>query len=63
VIKAAIDFSDGVIIGSPKVNPELVRYMQETDKPYLDFQPLDRYVEAYNDFYEEILVHNQVAVD
>ena len=63
VIKAAIDFSDGVIIGSPKVNPELVRYMQETDKPYLDFQPLDRYVDAYNDFYEEILVHNQVAVD
>lgn len=63
VIKAAIDFSDGVIIGSPKVNPELVRSMQETDKPYLDFQPLDRYVDAYNDFYEEILVHNQVAVD
>lgn len=63
VIKAAIDFSDGVIIGSPKVNPELVRYMQETDKPYLDFQPLDRYVDAYNDFYEEILVHNQVAID
>ena len=63
VIKAAIDFSDGVIIGSPKVNPELVRYMQETDKPYLDFQPRDRYVDAYNDFYEEILVHNQVAVD
>ena len=63
VIKAAIDFSDGVILGSPKVNPELISYLQETDKPYLDFQPLDRYVDAYNEFYEEILVNDQVAVD
>jgi starch synthase len=63
VIKAAIDFSDGVIIGSPKVNPELISYLRERDKPFLEFQPLDRYVEAYNEFYEEILVNDQVAVD
>jgi starch synthase len=63
VIKAAIDFSDGVILGSPKVNPELVSYLQETEKPYLEFQPLDRYIDAYNEFYEEILVNDQVAVD
>jgi len=63
VIKAAIDFSDGVVIGSPAVNPELIKYLKETDKPYLEFQPMDRYVDAYNDFYDEVLVNESVAVD
>jgi starch synthase len=63
VIKAAIDFCDGVIIGSPKINPELMSYLKETEKPCLDYQTMDRYVDAYNDFYEEILVNDQVTVD
>jgi len=63
IIKAAIDFSDGVVIGSPNVHPELVEYVKESDKPYLDFQPMDRYLDAYNDFYEDVLVHETVAVD
>jgi len=63
VIKAAIDFSDGVIIGSPKVNLELISYLKEIDKPWLDYQPMDRYVEAYNDFYDEILVNDTVSVE
>lgn len=63
VIKAAIDFSDGVIIGSPKINPELMAYVRETEKPCLEYQTMDRYVDAYNEFYEEILVNDQVTVD
>jgi starch synthase len=63
VIKAAIDFSDGVIIGSPTVNPELISYLKEIDKPWLDYQPMDRYVDAYNSFYDEILVNDAVSVE
>ena len=63
IIKAAIDFSDGVVIGSPNIHPELLEYVKGSDKPYLDFQPMDRYLDAYNDFYEEVLVHETVAVD
>lgn len=63
VMKAAIDFSDGVIIGSPKINPVLREYIRETEKPCLEYQPMDRYIDAYNDFYEEILVNDTVAVD
>jgi len=63
VLKAAIDYSDGVILGSPKINPELISYIRDNEKPFLEFQPLDRYVDAYNDFYEEILVNDPVAVD
>jgi starch synthase len=63
VMKAAIDFSDGVIIGSPTVNPELRDYLKEIEKPHLDFQPMDRYIDAYNDFYEEVLVNESVTVE
>ncbi len=63
MMKAAIDFSDGVIIGSPSISQDLVQYIRETEKPCLEFQPMDRYIDAYNDFYEEILVSEQVIAD
>jgi starch synthase len=60
VTKAAIDFSDGVIIGSPEVNPEVVKYVNQIEKPVLAFQSMDTYIDAYNEFYDEILVNEQV---
>lgn len=63
MMKAAIDFSDGVVLGSPTVNQELVQYLKDVEKPYLEYQPMDRYIDAYNEFYDEILVHDPVAVD
>jgi len=63
IIKAAIDFSDGIIIGSPTIHPEIVEYLKESDKPFLEYQPPDRYVNAYNEFYDEVLVIESVVVD
>ncbi len=63
VMKAAIDFSDGVVIGSPKIHPELRSYLKETDKPCLEYQTMERYVDAYNEFYDEILLSAPVTVD
>jgi starch synthase len=60
ITKAAIDFSDGVIIGSPEVNPEVVKYVNQIEKPVLAFQSMDTYIDAYNEFYDEILVNEQV---
>jgi starch synthase len=55
MMKAAIDFSDGVIQGSETVNQEVIDYVNETDKPMLEYQPLDRFIDAYNIFYDKIL--------
>ncbi len=63
MIKAAVDFSDGIIFGSPKINPELKRYVKESGKPHLEFQPMDKYIDAYSAFYDEILVSESVEVD
>ena len=53
--KLAINHSDGVIVGSEKVNPELVSYLKKIKKPYLDFQNDNVYIDEYSDFYDKIL--------
>lgn len=63
IIKAAIDFSDAVIFGSQKINSELEEYVKESEKPYLEFQSMDKYIDAFSDFYDEILVDESVTVD
>ncbi|MEI6890302.1 MAG: glycogen/starch synthase [Bacteroidales bacterium] len=63
LMKSAIDHSDGIIIGSPSVNPEVMEYLKSTGKPFLEFQPMDRYVDAFSDFYDELLVAEPVSVD
>ena len=60
ITKTAIDFSDGIIIGSPEVNAEIIQYVNEIEKPVLGFQSMDTYIDAYNEFYDEILVNEQV---
>ena len=63
MIKGAVDFSDGIIFGAPKIDPELKKYVEESGKPHLKFQPVDKYIDAYSDFYDEILVNESVEVD
>ena len=63
IIKAAVDFSDAIIFGSPKINTELENYVKESDKPFLEFKPMEIYIEAFSDFYDEILVDESVTVD
>lgn len=61
VMKTAIDFSDGVIVGSETVNAELLDYINETGKPMLPYQPLDRFIDAYNIFYDKIISSQPAA--
>lgn len=53
--KSAIDYSDGIIISSPKINPEIEEYLKTVNKPILPYQDEEHYIQAYNDFYETIL--------
>lgn len=53
--KAAIDNADALIIGSEKINSEVEEYLKKSGKPYLEFHPEETYVEAYNEFYDEII--------
>jgi starch synthase len=62
IMKTAIDFSDGVIFGSRNINYELVKYIQDIDKPVLEYHPQETYIDAFSDFYDEILINHSVEV-
>lgn len=57
MIKAAIDFSDAVIIGQQPINPEIIQYIQESGKPVLPYQSGSDYIDVYNKFYDELLTN------
>lgn len=54
-MKLAIDSSDGVVYSSEKINQELMNYVDESGKAKLGFQSEESYVDAYSDFYDQIL--------
>lgn len=55
VNKFAAKWSDGIILGSENLDPELEEYLNGLDKPMLTFQNEDTYVEEYNNFYDSVL--------
>lgn len=55
IAKAAIDFSDAIIKGSESIHPEVVAYLKNKSIPVLEYQPMDSYISAYNEFYEDLL--------
>lgn len=57
--KVAIDFADGVIQGSERINPELSEYIaSKTDKPFLPYPSPETYMDEINKFYDLILDPN-----
>jgi starch synthase len=56
VSKLAIDFSDGVIEGSQNVNLELLDYVKQKENlRFLPYHPKETYIDAFNEFYDQIL--------
>lgn len=55
VYKFVTDYSDGIIVGSENLNPELADHLKTLDIPVLEYQGEDSYVEEYNNFYDSVL--------
>jgi starch synthase len=58
--KLAIQMSDAIIVGSEIINPELITFLKNIEKPVLGYQNADTYISAYSDFYDEVLEHSLV---
>ena len=63
ISKTAIDFSDGIIFGDEAIDPELEAYIRKSGKPMLEYQTRETYVDAYNAFYDEILVKESILTE
>lgn len=55
LMKLAINFSDGVVQGSPSINNQVSEYINSVKKPFLSYQDGENYVDIYNEFYDQIL--------
>ena len=54
VSKMAIDYSDAVIKGTESINSGVEKYIQSSKKLFLDYQPKETYIDAYNEFYDKV---------
>jgi starch synthase len=63
ISKTAVDFSDGIIFGDEVIDPELEAYIRQSGKPVLDYQDREAYIDAYNAFYDEILVKESILTE
>ncbi len=61
--KLAIDHADGIIKSSAKINPEVEKHIKKSGKPTLEFIEGDEYLNAYSEFYDEILAEVEELVD
>ena len=52
--KLAIKYSDGVILHSENIDPELIAYAREIGVPVLEHQPIETFTDAINQFYDNI---------
>lgn len=52
--KSALDFADGIVFASPKVNSDIETYARSLNKPILEYQGEENYVDAYNEFYDKV---------
>ena len=55
--KLAIDQSDAIIMGSPKINEEIKTYAKASGKPFMEYKSKEEYVSAYSDFYDELVAN------
>ncbi|MDR3189041.1 MAG: glycogen/starch synthase [Prevotellaceae bacterium] len=53
LMKFAISYSDGVVIGSSSIHPELQKYIKTLKIPVLPYHE-EQYVETYMNFYDKI---------
>ncbi len=60
ISKVAIDYADGIIFGDQNINPEVEAYARESGKSLLEYHDMDTYLDAYNQFYDEVLVSESV---
>ena len=58
--KLAMNYSDGIIAGDEGINESLLQFASENDKAVLTYQNESEYVEAYNEFYDEVLAQEEV---
>jgi len=52
--RIAVNYSDGIILGSENISPKTIKYLKDYKNPILNFQPKDSFSESYIEFYNNL---------
>jgi starch synthase len=55
LLRLALNMSDGIIIGDKQIAKNIIKHIKSAKKPVLDYKPEEEYIDAYSDFYDQIL--------
>ncbi len=53
--KMAIEYADAIIMGNEKIDKKVEALIKTSDKPVLEYQQKEEYVQAYSSFYDTLL--------
>ena len=59
IYKLAVEYSDGIIINSEKVNNNIIDFAKGKSIPVLDYQTEETYNDAVNNFYDTVWSNNK----
>jgi len=60
--KFAIDHSDAVVQASATMDKEVLEYIKSSEKPFMEYPGAEDYIDAYQDFYEQFIKEEEVAL-
>jgi len=60
--KFAIDHSDAVVQASADMDKEVLEYIKSSEKPFMQYPGSEDYIDAYQDFYEQFIKEEEVAL-
>jgi len=60
--KFAIDHSDAVVQASEDMDKEVLEYIKSSEKPFMEYPGAEDYIDAYQDFYEQFIKEEEVAL-
>ena len=60
LIKLAVTNSDGIIIGSDNVSDELLKFIENSKKPKLDYHSIEEFSQAYQNYYLKDILNEEI---
>ena len=63
ITTTAMRFADAVVVGTASLNPLINKELKKLNKPVLNYQSPEEYIDVYDNFYDEVLLEDAVLVD
>lgn len=62
-IKSSVDYSDAIILAEDNLSEELLSYVKKSGKPCISHNDNENYIDAYEEFYNELMIDELVNED